>query len=153
MKLTHSILKHKLLSHELGSEWVSKRMAQYSAHWFRILATYRCKNHPENAEIANALPTDRPTDIEVKSHIYATKEIWYLFSRMHVTLYPTVWVRWLVSWSVGWSVGNAFVFLAFFGQLSHHCSCPIARNWFCCVYGLVLYNCVHNSWMVHRRAK
>ena len=36
-----------------------------------------------------------------------------VFSRVHTTLYPTVSVHWLV----GWSVGNAFVFLAFFGQL------------------------------------
>ena len=46
----------------------------------------------------------------------------------------------LVGWSVGWSVrrsvGNAFVFSAFFGQFLHHCSCPIARDWFCRVYGL-----------------
>ena len=44
-----------------------------------------------------------------------------------------------VGWSVRRSVGNAFVFLAFFGQFSHHCSCPIARDWFCRVYVLALF--------------
>ena len=50
----------------------------------------------------------------------------------------------LVGWSVDWSVGNAFVFSAFFGQFSHHFSCPIARDWVCRAYGLVmLKNSLH----------
>ena len=114
------MLKLKLLNRRMGW-WIQMMLGIYQKE------EETCQRHHKTVQMAK------------NCKLTCSDALFWLFSNVHATLYTTVSVRWLVGWlvSVGWSVywlvGIAFVFSAF----SHHYSCPIARDWFCRVYGLV----------------
>ena len=77
MKSTHSIHRHKSLSHELGSEWVSERANEWAQRSARTERAVRSKRMSERCERTSEQTSEWPSTLRIDFIVFQPTVTWY----------------------------------------------------------------------------